>query len=816
MKTAVNRLARLALLIGVPLLWPSWLSAQASPVDLTLDTGQILRVECVAADIIRVRLSSNGVFEPSLMERYGVVRTDWPKCEFTSLRETDGWRISTPSGGLRVRASDGRMELLDGQGQTLCAGITPDRAGLSGAELQAFKKRQAALAEYFQGEKRALAKTQPALHKPNPFIRFHEFEPADGAFGATFSIRDGERFHGLGTASAHRVQLRGHGYRLWTQRHDCLDFKETPGGWEQNEGPIPLLLSTGGWGVFVNTTWVHYWDIGRYERDKAIVWGPGGQLDLYLLVGKTLPRQIELYTEITGRPRLLPLFGYGLSYVGQTTQNEHETLTDARLFRDRGIPCDIMGLEPQWMKKNYDGSHTKEWNPDKFYMPDWMGPESKSQTFIGGLGRIGFKLSLWLVCNDDLTMEEERQVAIREGRGQDFSAEPDAWFNHLEKFVRQGVRCFKMDPQNIIEEHATRAYFNGRSDLENHNLTQVLYHKQMTSGFEQLTGQRAMNHYCAAYAGVQRWGATTMGDNGGGTLALSWMLNYAMSGHMNTSCDLEALGPGIHFGFLQPWSQHNNWANAHQPWFLGKQREAMYREYARLRYSLLPYIYSAAHVGHRTSLPIIRPMPLAYPDDPRLSDCTTQYMLGDSLLVVAFSDRVLLPAGRWIDYWTGTEYRGAREMPCTYPKNRAGGLFIKGGAIIPYWPELDFVAEEPVKTIRLHLYPEGKSEYTLYEDDGDSLEYLQGAVATTLIGCQATASGLELTIHPRQGSYRGMPSERSYEVWIHTPEPGSVSVTGGGDTPKAAWTYDSELKALRVQMTEGPERKTPISMRCGP
>src|SRR5207244_10131441 len=102
---------------------------------------------------------------------------------------------------------------------------------------------------------------------------------------------------------------------------------------------------------------------------------------------------------------------------------------------------------------------------------------------------------------------------------------PDAWFNHLGKFVKQGVRCFKMDPQNLIEEHATRRYYNGRSDLENHNLTQVLYHKQMCVGFEQLTGQRAMNHYCGAYAGVQHWGATTMGDNGGGTLALAWMLN---------------------------------------------------------------------------------------------------------------------------------------------------------------------------------------------------------------------------------------------------------------------------------------------------
>jgi alpha-D-xyloside xylohydrolase len=103
---------------------------------------------------------------------------------------------------------------------------------------------------------------------------------------------------------------------------------------------------------------------------------------------------IARYTDITGKPRLMPEFGYALTYVSQITQNEHEILNDSRLFRDRGIPCDIIGVEPQWMKKNYDSSHEKEWNPDKFYVPSWMGPDSKSGTFIGGLERTGFKLSL--------------------------------------------------------------------------------------------------------------------------------------------------------------------------------------------------------------------------------------------------------------------------------------------------------------------------------------------------------------------------------------------------------------------------------------
>ena len=780
---------------------------QAKSVDIGLSGGDVLRVEPVADRIIRVRLSADGKFESSLMERYGIVRTNWAPTDFTTTEENGVTSLKGKHGSLTIRKEDGRMQLLDSKGKSICDQILPQKNHWNDADLDAFKIRQQSMQDYFKGEKRKEGQTQIIGSNQQDKMAYsesmHEFFLPTNSFGATFSIGSEDRFYGLGTASSQRLQLRGYGYRLWTQYRGNFGYNGN-GAWEQTEGPVPLLIGTGGWGFFVNTTWVHYYDVGRYQTDKMFFWGPGGTLDFYLLIGDSMPELINLYTEITGKPRLMPQFAYGHSYVSQITQNEHEILNDSRLFREKGIPCDVMGIEPQWMKKNYDSSHEKQWNPDKFYIPDWMGPNSKSGTFIGGLDRTGFKLSLWLVCNDDMTMEEERRVAIQEGREKDFPAEPDAWFNHLKKFVQNGAHCFKMDPENLIQEHSSRKYYNGRTDLENHNLTQILYHKQMCQGYEEFAKQRAMNHYCAAYAGVQHWGATTMGDNGGGSKALIWMLNYGMSGHMNTSCDMETQGQGLHFGFLQPWSQHNNWASAMQPWFLGKRQEEMYRDYARLRYSLIPYIYSAAHVGHSTSLPILRPMPLVFPNDLKLANCTTEYMLGDSLLVTAFTDKVYLPAGKWIDYWTGEEYQGPKEMPLTYPKNRAGGLFIKAGAIITYWPEMDFVGERPVETLKLHVYPEGKSSFTLYEDDGNSFEYLKGAVAKTQIISDAGQG--ELNISPRQGSYSGIPAKRSYDVWLHIAQPKNVLVNGSS----ATWDYDSAAKAAKINVIEDSGRKSSV------
>lgn len=224
----------------------------------------------------------------------------------------------------------------------------------------------------------------------------------------------------------------------------------------------------------------------------------------------------------------------------------------------------------------------------------------------------------------------------------------------------------------------------------------------------------------------------------------------------------------------------------------------------------MPYIYSAAHVGHLTSMPVLRAMPLVYPNDLKLANCMTEYMLGDSLLVTAFTDKVYLPAGKWIDYWTGAEHVGPKEMTCTWPKNRAGGLFIKAGAMIPCWPEMNFVGEVPVDNLKLHVYPEAQSDFTLYEDDGNSFDYIKAGVAKTKFSCESSQGEVTLSIAPRAGAYKGMPSTRSYEVWIHTAQPKSVTING----TTANWTYDAVAKAIKVGVTEDPARKQSVLVEC--
>jgi alpha-glucosidase (family GH31 glycosyl hydrolase) len=189
-------------------------------------------------------------------------------------------------------------------------------------------------------------------------------------------------------------------------------------------------------------------------------------------------------------------------------------------------------------------------------------------------------------------------------------------------------------------------------------------------------------------------------------------------------------------------------------------------------------------------------------------------MFGDSLLVTVYTKKAIFPAGRWIDYWTGKEYQGPAEIDYEIPEGHGGGLFIKAGAIIPYWPEMDYVGEKPVGTLDLHVYPEGATHFTLAEDDGLSLAYETGAIARTEIESKANSDGLTLSIAPRAGSYDGMPATRRFNVFVHTVRPGQVQLNGVALSEGAqGWQYDSVAGTVRLQIAEDPARKTTQTVR---
>ena len=375
----------------------------------------------------------------------------------------------------------------------------------------------------------------------------------------------------------------------------------------------------------------------------------------------------------------------------------------------------------------------------------------------------------------------------------------EPWFDHLSYFVDQGVSAFKLDGSSQVIEHPNRKWGNGMTDEEMHNLYPVIYAKQMAQGFENHTRRRAMVYSAGGYAGVQQFVASWAGDTGGGPKPLASMLNLGFSGHSNHSCDMD-IGTlqGIHFGFLQTWAQENNWAYWHQPWLMEEPQIAAFREYGRLRYKLLPYLYSTAAEAARTGYPVMRAMPLACPDDPAWDASRAQYMLGDFLLVSVFSKEVRLPEGTWFDFWSGKAVQGPATIPVAVSPIHGGSLLVKKGAIIPTWPPCDHAEKGWSPEVGLLVYPAAKSEFTLYEDDGESLAYRKGAFALTRLSCETIAKTVKLSIGGRQGSYAGMPATRDFTATIYLPARPHAVVLDGKPVTGIQWSEAAKAVTIKI------------------
>jgi alpha-glucosidase (family GH31 glycosyl hydrolase) len=573
---------------------------------------------------------------------------------------------------------------------------------------------------------------------------------------------------------------------------------------------MPFLMSSAGWGIFNNTTVKNYFDVGRYDPDKLFLYTSADEIDFYLMLGDNMVDVVEQYTTLTGKPYLLPRWAYGLAFGSNILENQFNVLDNALRFRKEQIPCDIYWLEPQWMKKTYDFSTHKDWNTERFqasyeWMNDPANPKAKN-LFISRMNDLGFKVVLWLCADHDLTIEEEDNLSVSSGRS---SSGLEYWFQHLNKFVDQGVAGFKLDPGRTLDEHPDRNYYNGKTDAEMHNLNQVLLQKQMYGTFRAHTGMRSFHHYCGGYAGSQHWGAATVGDNGGNLKSLYDIINQSFSGNSNISIDaLEDVaikGPGIHYAFFTPWVQVNSWAWMLHPWYYNEQDKMMFRFYAQLRYSLLPYIYSSAVKSSITGQPIVWPMALAYPDDSLLTGMLQQYMFGESLLVGAFTDSIHLPEGSWIDYWTGTAYTGKQSVHCNVPENRGGPLFIKAGAIIPYQKPAQFTGVHMPDTLIVKVYPDKQSSYELLEDDGISFGYENGEIAATRFDCNESGNAIHFLIHPVDGTYKGMSGARTYllEFYFHR-KPRQVWVN---NKKINNWRFDAGKLAITIQQGNRSEKQ---------
>lgn len=779
------------------------LLAQANPAHkVKINDGLTVSVEACSESIFRIKVSPRKDFTESLMERYELIKTDWSEVK-TDISDKGGvWTLKTPEYSLAINKKTGVMTVKDSKGGKLIREVRflPEKEGLCG-EMRSFINEKYADLKVADNGGGIIGDDNGKFGE----VDKHEIPAADAVSILSISMEDGERFYGGGSTSRDHIQHRGEFLRMWTT-------------YQQTEIPMPFMMSSRGWGVYNNSTRKSFFDIGNQQKSKFNIINTFDEADFYLMMGKDMPAILNEYTLVTGRTYVLPKWAYGLCFGPNMREEQFDILNDAVRFRQFDVPCDVFWLEPQWMEKRYDFSTKKKWNYDRFspepyWLQDQYPKTMHNRLFIGKLRSMGFHLGLWLCEEYDLSIQEEDIIAERTGgklSGQEH------WMDHLTVFMDQGVEGFKLDPARTIDNHTNWEYYNGRTDKEMHNLNQVLLPKQMRELGRKYNGKRTWHHYCGGWSGTQRWTASTSGDNGGGKTALYDQLNLGMSGFLNTSCDVMSVPrelemQGLHFGLFLPWVQINSWFSMMHPFYYAKEEQDIYRFYVKLRYSLAPYIYSMALEAAQNGMPIVRSMPLCFPDDRNCDDMTYQYMFGDNFCVGIFTNEIYLPKGTWTDAWSGEKIVSKGEtFTREYPSNRAGLLFIREGAIIPTQPDVEYLGARPFDRVILKVYPHGDSAYTMLDDDGESYEYENGGIASTLFESHERDGGVEVVVNPVQGSFKGMPSEREYSFRIQRDSrPASVSLNGAAVQD---WTYEDGMVCLSAGKV-GVGEKVVVSVR---
>jgi alpha-glucosidase len=279
----------------------------------------------------------------------------------------------------------------------------------------------------------------------------------------------------------------------------------------------------------------------------------------------------------------------------------------------------------------------------------------------------------------------------------------------------------------------------------------------------------------AAYAGIQRYSTMWTGDTNStwDALALNvpMFTSLGLSGEPFVGSDVggfigrangEFLVRSYQTGFLAPFFRNHHAVDGYdqEPWRFGKYYEDIIRKYLKLRYQLLPFLYTTLEEAHRTGVPLFRPLLLNYQDDANTYNLDDEFMIGDDLLVAPIvkpdvtQRLVYLPKGVWYDYWTNKKYSGGTMIRADAPLETVP-MFVRGGAIIPMGPAMNHVGEKPVDPITFAIYPDekGAAATTLYEDDGTSPAYQQGALRRTSVTMKRTGNGYTASISAPQGSY---------------------------------------------------------------
>ncbi len=639
----------------------------------------------------------------------------------------------------------------------------------------------------------------------------------DGGAGWTFRMPAGEHYYATGERTG-LLEKRGRRYSFWPTDQ----FEQQGPQTDPLYQAIPFLLALDGagrsFGIFLNNTYRSVFDLSALQEEQFQMQVAGGQLDWYFIYGPDPAGVVRRYTELTGRMPLPPRWALGFQRARWGWKSQAVVHSIGREFRARRIPLDALYLDIDHM----DGYRVFTWDSAGYPNP---------AALARGLARDGVKLVAVLDPGVKYQPEggyhvftegERRGFLLRKNDGGLVLGYVWPGLCALPDFTRPEVREWWGDLHRELLDAGVRGVLNDMNEPALHGtpvdapdtrLTELPSDLRYSTTAEPATHAEVHNiyasledaaSYCgltrlrpesrpfllsrAGFAGVQRHAGTWTGDNASVwehlEMSIPELLNLGLSGIAFAGADIggfcgnctpELLARWFQLGSLYPLARCNSAEGTapQEPWTFGDEIERYCRAAVELRYRLLPYLYTLLEAASREGDPIFRPLFYHYPADRRTHELADEVLLGRDLLLAPVVRpgwevrAVYLPRGRWFDLRTGDRHCGPADILAPAPLHLGMPLYVRGGAILPAGPVLQYTDEAPLDPLTLEVFPDdgGNATGWLYEDDGLTPAYRKGEFCRTRFTCRPASTSRLTVAAVREGPYR--PAHRAVELRVH-------------------------------------------------
>ncbi len=758
--------------------------AQTQPEKIVIPRGEsTIVLEPYAPNVIRVTLSldkAQAVAAPG----YGIV----------AKPAQAGWEYEATPDAHIYRSSRMTVTLLGGTGRHGETGKPPEGKPTN------VEQTQAGIAKFFNGsapwadikvttpdgktlvEMNGWSMSVPNHKDGNAYIMNDE-RPTDLPFyqvGATFASPADEHYYGLGQNQEGYLDHRGHTVECWNN-------------YVSTGGPtwcIPLLVTNKGYGLL--------WDnpsqttiMPGFNEQTRWTSQVGNRVSFFVIAGNNTDEIYSGYRLLTGATPLLPKAAYGYIQCKQRYITQDELLGVAKGYRDRNLPADMLIVD--WFY--YTKMGQMDLDP-KF----WPDPKAMNDE----LHKMGFQtmISVWprFVADDRFfAMLEKNHWLESDATGKPINGlpydragsdidttNPDAakwyWDVIRDNIISKGFDSLWAD-ETEPDLPPNGAYYHIGPGTRYYNVYPLFHTAALYDGFRRDTPHRALILSRDAYTGIQRNGTIVWSSD----IYPTW---DTLKRQIPTGLDATASGlpywsndtggwqylPAVHhpehpplldpsdaranvggyddypelytrwfeYATFLPVMRTHGSRNANEVWSYGKQAEPILEKYLKLRYELMPYIYSLGYSTYQSGAPYMRALFMDFPNDAKASELTDEYMLGPDFLVAPVTDQgmtsreVYLPAGTdWYNYWTNEKVHGGQTINVNAPIDTLP-LFVKAGSILPLGvPVLSTNETQALEKVR--IYPGADASFTLYQDDGKTYNYEKGeSKITHLVWSDAT------------------------------------------------------------------------------